>query len=409
MLVVLAKMGAPEMVGQFVLGLAVTSPVIMFANLALRPVQATDARHEYLFSDYLALRLITTVLALLVIVGITFAVAYRWETALVILAVGLAKAIEAISNVFYGLLQQHERMDRIAKSMIIKGPLSLLAFSVGVYLTNNVLFGIAGLAIAWALILIGYDMRCGVLILNAGPRTSYSTKPRKVSWVGMLRPRWEVRRLRRLAWLALPLGVAMMLISLNANIPRYFVERYLGEQGLGFFAAMAYLMIVGGTMVNALGQSASPRLAKYYATKHGAAYCTLLTKLIGTGVLLGGAGVMVAIVAGRKILTLLYKPEYAAHTDVFVWLMVAATISYISSFLGYGMTASRYFRIQPVIFALSSLFSIILCLAFIPRFGMLGAAWTMVIIYCFQAIVAFLTNAHAIYGLHKTLNDTRRK
>jgi len=73
------------------------------------------------------------------------------------------------------------------------------------------------------------------------------------------------------------------------------------------------------------------------------------------------------------------------------------------------MTAFRYFRIQPVIFALSSLFSIILCIAFIPRFGMLGAAWAMVITYCFQLIAAFLSNAHAIYGLHKTLNDMRRK
>lgn len=304
MLMVLAKMGTPEMVGRFALGVAITSPVIMLANLQLRPIQATDTRHEYLFSDYLALRLITTMLALLVIIGIAFAFTSRWETALVILVVGLAKAIEAVSNVFYGLLQQHERMDRIAKSMIIKGPLSLLAFSVGVYLTNSVLFGVAGLAISWVLILVGYDMRSGILILNVGPRTPYSAKSRKVSWAGILRPCWEVRRLRRLAWFALPLGFAMMLISLNANIPRYFVERYLGEQGLGFFAAMAYLMIAGGTMVNALGQSASPRLAKYYATKHGAAYCTLLTKLIGTGVLLGGTGVIVAIVAGRKILTL---------------------------------------------------------------------------------------------------------
>jgi len=71
MLVVLAKLGSPEMVGQFTLGLAVTAPVIMFTNLQLRGIQATDAKGDYVFSDYLGLRLIGTGLALLIIAGIT--------------------------------------------------------------------------------------------------------------------------------------------------------------------------------------------------------------------------------------------------------------------------------------------------------------------------------------------------
>src|SRR5690349_21224091 len=57
MLVVLAKLGSPEIVGQFALALAVTAPVFMFTNLQTRGVQATDARKEYAFGDYLALRL----------------------------------------------------------------------------------------------------------------------------------------------------------------------------------------------------------------------------------------------------------------------------------------------------------------------------------------------------------------
>ena len=47
MLIVLAKLGSPEMVGQFALGLAVTAPVIIFANLALRQIQSTDVRNEF--------------------------------------------------------------------------------------------------------------------------------------------------------------------------------------------------------------------------------------------------------------------------------------------------------------------------------------------------------------------------
>jgi len=49
MLVVLAKLGSPETVGLFALGLAVTAPVIQFVNLQLRGAQVTDAAHEYQF------------------------------------------------------------------------------------------------------------------------------------------------------------------------------------------------------------------------------------------------------------------------------------------------------------------------------------------------------------------------
>ncbi|TAD84595.1 MAG: lipopolysaccharide biosynthesis protein, partial [Oscillatoriales cyanobacterium] len=161
MLVVLAKLGSPEMVGQFTLGLAVTAPVIMFTNLQLRSIQVTDAKGEYVFADYLGLRLIGTGLALLIIAGITLKAGYSWETSLVILAIGLAKAFESISDIFYGLIQQHERMDKIAIALMIKGPLSLLLLVIGVSVTGSVVGGAIGLAIAWGLILCFWDIRNG--------------------------------------------------------------------------------------------------------------------------------------------------------------------------------------------------------------------------------------------------------
>ena len=85
-LTVLAKLGSPEMVGQFALGLAIAAPVVMFTNLQLRGVLATDARDEYRFGDYLALRLCATLLAMLTISGLVLLGGYSWQTSLVISA-----------------------------------------------------------------------------------------------------------------------------------------------------------------------------------------------------------------------------------------------------------------------------------------------------------------------------------
>jgi len=393
MLVILAKLGSPIMVGQFALGLAVTAPIIMFAILQLRAVQATDAKHEYLFGDYLGLRLIAIALALFVIVAISFFSGYREDTMLVILVIGVAKAFESTSDIFFGLLQQHERMDRIAKSMMLKGFLSLLALGIGVYLTRSTLWGVIGLAVIWALILIYYDLKSGALILRLSQITNPSANIKIDD--STLSPRWDKAKLRKLALLALPLGFVMLLISLNVNIPRYFIEHYLGERQLGIFAAISYLMVAGTTIVSALGQSASPRLAKYYASGNHTAFRDLLVKLVAIAMLLGLAGLLVVIFAGRELLTLLYRPEYAKHVDIFLWAMVAAGISYITSFLGYGMTAARYFKVQMPLFTVVILVLIIACFWLIPAYGLLGAAMALTIAAIAQMLGSLVILAYA--------------
>ena len=384
MLVVLAKLGSPEMVGQFTLGLAVTAPVIMFTNLHLRSVQATDAKQQFIFNDYLGLRLLSTGLALLIIAAIALFSGYEKETLLVILLIGVAKALESMSDLFYGLIQQQERMDRIAVSLMIKGPLSLLMLGIGVSISGSVIWGAVGLVFAWSIVLVGYDIRSGVLMLNQMPQ-----------------PRWHLKTLLKLVWLALPLGFVMMLISLNSNIPRYFIEQYLGKRELGIFAALAYLMVAGGMVVSAVGESATPRLAKYYSSGDSKAFRTLLFKLVGIAALLGSAGVLVAVVAGRQLLSVIYRPEYAEQTNLFVWLMVAAGISYISSFLGYGITAARYFRVQMPLFCAVTATSALGCLWLLPKYGLLGAAIALIMAAIVQIGISLGVIIYALQKLER--------
>lgn len=399
MLVVLAKLGSPEVVGRFALGLAITVPIMSFATLKTRLVQATDAKHEYLFGDYFGLRLITTATALLVIAGIVLVSGYSQEMALVILAVGTAKAFESISDVFYGLLMQRERMDRIAKSKMLRGPLSLVALSVGIHLTGSVFWGVVGLAVAWALVLVGYDVRSGALMLQSMPQPG-ALVPGEDDQKVIVRPRWEMRTLARLAWLALPLGVVVTLDSLRTNIPRYFIAQYLGEYELGIFAPMAYLRQVGNMVAIALGLSATPRLAKYYAARKGLTFRTFLLKLVGIGALLGAMGVLVALVAGREILTLLYRPEYAEHHDVFVMLMVAAGIDYVATCLDYGMSAARYFRVQMPLLAAVMGTTALACLWLIPSDGLRGAAIAVVLATVVRAVGNLAVVVHALRALY---------
>lgn len=398
MLVVLAKLGNPEMVGTFTLGLAVTAPVMMFSNLQLRDIQTTDAKNHYLFNDYLGLRLITTGLALPIILWITLATGYKGETAIVIILIGFAKGLESISDVFYGLLQKHEKMDRMAVSVMMKGPLSLLMLSIGTYISGSIVWGVVGLVIAWACILLIWDIPSYRWLINKF--TSEGEIPDSLEGK-TAKPRWQLGTIRKLIWLSLPLGLVMMLISLNANIPRYFLEQSLGKKELGVFAALAYLIVAGNMVVSALGSAARPRLAKYYAGGNVSAYQKLLLQLVAIACLLGLSGILVAWVAGGQILTIVYQPEYAKYTELLIWLMVTAGIGYVSSFLGEGMTAARYFRTQIPLFIIVTSTSAIASFWFIPRNGLKGAAIALMIAEIVRIIFTLGVIFHAVHRIQR--------
>jgi O-antigen/teichoic acid export membrane protein len=395
MTIVLAKLGSPEHVGQFALGLATTAPIFLFATLRLRDVQATDSRQEYLFGDYFALRLITTALAFLAVVGIVLVSGFQPETALVVLATAASKSSEAISDAFYGLFMQQERLDRIAKSMIIKGPLSLIGLGVGFYLTGSVFWGVVGLTLARAVIMVGYDMRNATLTLNPSSNPFTHIIPRDFPG-----PRWNAAILGRLAWLTLPLGFVTMLISFNANIPRYFIEGHLGAYQLGIFAAITSFQKAAPTVVQALGRSASPRLAKYHAANNVRAFRRLTLRLAGLGVLLGSAGVLVAVVAGRPLLKLFYGPEYVLP-GLFVLVMIDAGLDYISTMLLFVITSARYLRIQLPLYLLTTGTIALACFLLIPSVGLAGAAIASIIAELVRLAGSLAAVWHAQRALHR--------
>ncbi len=408
MLMVLAKFGSPEMVGQFTLGLAVTAPIIQFSSLQLRQIQTTDVKQQYLFGDYLGLRLLCVSLSLLTIATISIIAGYRWETSLVILVIGLSKVFESISDIFYGLFQHHERMDRIAISLMIKGPMALLMLGLGLYFSGSVLGGAIGLTGTWALVLIFYDVPNGVSLLKALAlaqidQTAAISQHNPPVTIGDLQwqPRFNLSVLRSLVRLSLPLGLVMTLLSFNANMPRYFIQYHLGERELGIFSALSYLMVAGNIVISALGQSASPRLAKYYAAGRGKDFQDLLLKTILVGALLGGISIFMAAIAGKEILTILYRPEYAKQEHLFVLLMVAASIGYITSFLGYAMTAAQYFRVQMPLFTVATGISAFICFWLVPSHGSMGAAIALIVGLSFQLLCSLGVILHALRKIDK--------
>ncbi len=365
LLVVLTKLGSPGLVGRFSLASAVATPIFVFANLQLRAVLVSDARDEHEFRDYLGVRLLMFPLALAVI-AVAAVLGYSGAQVAAIMLFGLARGVESLSDIFYGYAQKNERMDLVARSMIIKGIASLALFAGAFYWTRDLLPALGAMVAGWVVPLLVFDIpRCRAHMSGVGE-----------SLAG-LRPRWRMPSVRGIVWTALPLGLVMLMIQLRNTIPRTLLENGHGEEMLGIFSALAYIVIAGNMVVLALSQSSIARLSRAHAAGDMDAFRATVIKLVYVGLLIGAAGVGVAKVAGGPILSFLYDPEYALYGDTFLIIMAAGGISYVGSLLGAPATAMRAFGAQLKVHSVNTVVLLALGWFLIPRYGMTGAAWTM--------------------------------
>jgi O-antigen/teichoic acid export membrane protein len=351
LLVVMARLGTSGMVGQFAMGLAVSAPVFLFANLQIRAIQSTDVSDDHSFGEYLGLRLLTTAAAVLVLCGIVAIATYDTSLKRAILAIGLSKAIESISDVYHGNLQRQERMNAVACYLAMKGLGAVIVAAVLVKLSGSAFAAGAGMALVFAIVLWFGERRSA-----AGSRV-----------------RWNWPVFGRLIRMALPLGLVMMLISLTANMPRYFIEGRLGPGAVGVFAALSCLSIAGSTVVNGVGLAVTPRLSRFFVSGERGRFAGSVAQMSGLALLAGIAGVGILVLGGTPLLTLIYGPVYAARLDVAIGVMAAGAVSYVASVIGYGLTAARCFHQQLPLFALVTVATGVALWILVPRYGLMGA------------------------------------
>jgi O-antigen/teichoic acid export membrane protein len=376
LVVALAKLGTIEMVGSFTLGLAIGLPVLMFSSLSLRSFQLTDGTHTYRFLDYLMLRFTASVAALVLIAGIAASARYSAPVVATVTLICAAKAGEYCSDTFYGLLQRRERMAGIAFSMMLRGTLSLVALGTGIWLTGSLLWGATGMLAASMLTLLAFDLPRSLALLNLKPSAALRVVRRYAT--ALVDGRVH-RRLGALAWAGLPLGAVLMLVALNLSLPRYFIERSLGIRELGIFSSIANLLAAGNVLTNAVATGVTPRLAKYFEAAKMRDFRALLTTVVVASLALGACGLAGALLFGRQILTLVYRPEYSRHQDILVWLMAASGFVYLGSTLGGAVTAVKCFTPQLPLFGIAAGTTAVASMILVPSQGLRGAALAILI------------------------------
>jgi O-antigen/teichoic acid export membrane protein len=382
--VALAKLGSAAQVGEYALGLALSAPIILFANLQLRSLLASDVTERFNFGQYLSFRLVSLGAALVVVGAIATATEGPGGRAAIVLLVGMAQAIELISETYYGFMQKHGRMDRISRSLMLRGPLSLAALALAMYFTRSVVWALVALALGRLGVLVGWDARLGF----SGGKSLTRLSGNLGDMLVLLRT-------------ALPLGVISMLVSLNANIPRFFVQIHGGSAELGIFTAVASLLSAGSLVVSAYGQAMFFPVARACAQLDCGEFRRFVLLAAVLGAALGVVAVGASALFGRAILVHLFRFEYGEHAAILVRLMVAGTAMFIASGLGFVVTAARCLRPQVPLLLVTGFVAATACARLIPKYGLSGATDAVLA----AALVQLAGTAVLLLGIDRRLRN----
>jgi O-antigen/teichoic acid export membrane protein len=368
--ILIARAGPSDEVGAFFYWSSIFSPTVLLLSFKLRAIIATDANHDFELGHYLAVRVFSCVLSLLIIVGVLVATWGNVRLSLILMFVGIGKIIEAGSDILQGYMQQSERQDLVASSRFVKGLVQLVLMSVAFFVAQDAVVAVLVWMLGGLLSFLIFDIP---VCMRLGCKR--------------LRPVWEAKALIALVRLALPMGIASGIGSLVENVPRYFVQHHLGLSHLGYFAAIATLTFIGSTILTAMVQAVSPRLARLYAFGDYRGFDRILVGMCVVSASVGVIGTSVAYFFGEPILELVYGYRYREYNFILVGLMLVLSVRAVFLCAGTAIQAMRNFGVHFKIDAVMLLILSLSCFLLVPALGLVGVISAMLVTSLVEGIL----------------------
>lgn len=379
-IVIIARDTGSRHLGYFAYALAITAPIILLLNFQLASIEATDTSPDFSFAAYFGTRLLTSLCSVTLISVYADTGQLPVTERLVIIAVAVAKSIDAISDIIYGLMLRRGLTSYIAIGMVANGLLSVGFVGIAILLFHSIVAAAAGSA-------IGSLVSC--TLLNARNAVRMVSVAVVRNWWNR-RPRLVWTRLVGLARTGSPLGLVMFLISLNASAPIYVLEQSSNRASVGLYGALLYPTVALGTVLHSFGNARLVSLAKAYSNSDTSRFIKLLIELMLLAIGLGMLLIATVLLYGRQLIFIIYGSGFTISDGAFTVLSLGTAIGLLGSCLGFAMTSSRHFAIQIPVFAAVAGTTFATAVLLVPHMGILGAAWAVLVGTLVQVLLSSL-------------------
>ncbi|MCR5469164.1 MAG: oligosaccharide flippase family protein [Lachnospiraceae bacterium] len=368
--------------GNYNLAMTFTAWLGVFALYNTRQFQVSDVTGDYLNKTYINSRLISSGIAIaacLIALPFNHYSSYKF---LIILMYMVFKIGEAFVDVFHGIDQKAGRMDLVCYSFMARGVLMLVSFCGVLYLTKNQVYAVLAMVITTFAVIFAFD------IPMANRFRDRAEEAKAYREVGK-------DQLKNLMIVLLPLVIVGVTNNLSITLPKYFLERFLGSEALGYYSSVAtpstVVQLAASTVFVPL---LTPLAGKVHALDWDGFY-GILKKV---SIAFAGAFVVAIVGAyllGDWFLKLLF-PGIDAYTYLFVPVVASALLISVNASLFSVCTVLRELKGQVVVGVVGLLVSMATSIFFIPSIGMDGVLVSLYISLGVQIIIELICIIHKI-------------
>ena len=293
-----------EAVGTLTLAMAIGNVIAMIQMYGVRSFQSSDISFRYSPRDYLKARALTVVVGWGIGIITCIALGYSGKTMAAVMGFVLVKTSESFSDALFGNDQRLGHLEYAGCSMIGRGIILVIIFSLGISLLKDLNVGLFLVGVGLLILSIAVDFPLHQRIIK-------NHNPFFFIFIGGILKA------------CFPLLIAVLIpVAINA-IPRVVLERYYGAEMLGYYGNVS----TPGLLLTAVVPTVLTAIMPVYGDaveKHD--FCRIqkvwIKSMVGV-VVLTGICVMGALLIGRPLLAFVYTNAIISYVDYLYFILIS--------------------------------------------------------------------------------------
>lgn len=388
-MIIVTRVNGVDNAGIFTIAFSTACILYNIGVYAGRIYQVTEPDKNISNKDYIVNRIITTVSMLLLVIVFCSLKKYDiFKTTIFILLVTY-KALEAFSDVIYGILQKNEKLDIVGKSLFFKSILSVILFIIVNVITKNMILTIISIIIVNLVIIFIYDLRNGLEYIDL------SVKVNKAS----------VIKIFKSGFFTFAIAFLGMYIL---NAPKYAIDSYLESNYQTIFGIIVMPATVIGLVAQFLIHPYLNQILTLYEERKLKQLNKLTLKLIGLIIGFGFISSLLAYFLGPEILSLVYGIDLTPYRIGLLIIIIASTLYTIGVIYSSILTTVRETFSQFIIYIIISIFAFIISTLCTKYKQIDGAVMAYLFIMAIQFLIYLIyTNIKLKIIFNKELNNEK--
>ena len=365
LMIVVTRLNSLPDAGIFSFAYATAGIINYFALYSGRTYQISNTNKKFTDSLFVMTRYLTVFFAVCISIMFIVINGYSVNKALVILLLCIVKCIEAISDVYYGILQKNSRLYIAGKSMTYKSLISILGFIVIDLFTKNLLISCLYLLIISICFLLIYD------IYNTKRIKKLINDFQKVNIIGLLKASSYT-------------FMFTLTVTVILNLPRYFIDFFLNDSDQAIYGIISMPATFVMLFSQFILQPSLVSLTNHYKRREKIEFNKIVLTI--SSIILGSMLIIlpIAYFLGIPVLEIIYNVELSSYRIYLLLIILGSAFYAVSNVFLNALIVIQCNKEQLWIQILLLALSGVSCFLLISNYGIVGGMISYFVIMFMQ-------------------------